>query len=70
MCVLCIFFIYLQPEQLEEIQEIIEMKVSHRKNIKRREERFGQKSNSLIGLNMGDASVIAPEEGDEEDPYG
>ena len=46
------------------------MKVSHRKNIKRREERFGQKSNSLIGLNMGDASVIAPEEGDEEDPYG
>ena len=60
---------FFQPEQLEEIQEIIEMKVGHRKNIKRRGERFGHTSNSLIGLNMGAADVIAPEEGDEEDPY-
>ena len=59
----------LQPEQLEEIQEIVEMKVSHRKNINRRKDRFGHESNSLIGLNMAAADVIAPEEGDEEDPY-
>ena len=64
-----LLLIFFQPEQLEEIQEIIEMKVGHRKNIKRRGERFGHTSNSLIGLNMGAADVIAPEEGDEEDPY-
>ena len=63
------YWFFFQPEQLEEIQEIIEMKVGHRKNIKRRGERFGHTSNSLIGLNMGAADVIAPEEGDEEDPY-
>ena len=45
------------------------MKVSHRKNINRRKDRFGHESNSLIGLNMAAADVIAPEEGDEEDPY-
>ena len=28
------------------------MKVSHRKNINRRKEKFGYESNSLIGLNM------------------
>ena len=28
------------------------MKVSHRKNINRRKEKFGYDSNSLIGLNM------------------
>ena len=62
-------YLDFQPEQLEEIQEIVEMKVSHRKNIKRRFDRFGHESNSLIGLNMAAADVIAPEEGDEEDPY-
>ncbi len=45
------------------------MKVSHRKNIKRRKEKFGYESNSLIGLNLGDAAVIAPGAEDEECPY-
>ena len=42
----------IQPDQLQEIKDIIEMKVSHRKNINRRKEKFGYDSNSLIGLNM------------------
>lgn len=46
------------------------MKVSHRKNIKRRKERFGIESNSLIGLDLeANANVIAPEDGDEENPF-
>ena len=52
----------LQPEQLEEIKDIIEMKVTHRRNIIKREARFGHKSNSTIGLDLGGAAanVIAP----------
>ena len=51
----------MQPEQLEEIKDIIEMKVTHRRNIIKREARFGHKSNSTIGLDLGAAAnVIAP----------
>lgn len=47
------------------------MKVAHRKNILRRKDKFGYESNSLIGLNLGDANVIAPEAADDEEdtPY-
>ena len=46
------------------------MKVAHRKNILRRKDKFGYESNSLIGLNLGDANVIAPDAEDEEEaPY-
>lgn len=45
------------------------MKVSHRKNIKRRKEKFGHESNSLIGLDMANASVIAPDVLEEEDLF-
>ena len=45
------------------------MKVAHRKNIKRRKDKFGYESNSLIGLDMGDPSVIAPGAEDEENPF-
>ena len=44
-----------QMDQLDEIKDIIEMKVSHRKNINRRRDRFGYESNSLIGLDLGSA---------------
>ena len=53
---------------MEEITDIIEMKVSHRKNINRRKDRFGYESNSLIGLDMANANVIAPD-ADEENPF-
>ena len=59
----------LQIDQLEEIKDIVEMKVAHRKNIKRRKDKFGYESNSLIGLDMGDPSVIAPGAEDEENPF-
>lgn len=58
-----------QNEQLDEIRDIIEMKVSHRKNIKRRQDRFGFESNSLIGLDLANANVIAPGAEDENDIF-
>ncbi len=62
-------FIEFQTDQLEEIKDIIEMKVSHRKNINRRRDRFGFESNSLLGLNMeAEANVMAPD-ADEENPF-
>ena len=62
----------LQVEQLEEIKEIIEMKVAHRKNIKRRTTKFGYESNSLIGLDMSAALIaqVAQEDDQEENPFG
>ena len=58
---------YFQPEQLEEIQDIIEMKVNHRKNIRRRKEKFGFESGSLVGLDLeANANVIAPDADDDE----
>jgi hypothetical protein len=61
----------LQIEQLDEIKEIIEMKVAHRKNIKRRKQKFGYESNSLIGLDMSDALIaqVAQEDDQEENPF-
>ena len=60
----------MSVEQLEEIKDIIEMKVSHRKNIKRRKDRFGYESNSLIGLDLANANVIAPDAEDDVNPFG
>ena len=37
---------------MEEINEIIEMKMTHRKNIERRKAKFGFDSVSKMGLNM------------------
>ena len=45
------------------------MKVSHRKNIKRRKTRFGYESNSLIGLDLADATVNSANQEDEENPF-
>ncbi len=48
------------------------MKVTHRRNIKRRKEKFGFESNSLIGLDLAGAAanVIAPDaDNDEENMY-
>ena len=61
------FLLFFQNEQLEEIDDIIEMKVGHRKNIKRRQDRFGYVSNSLIGLDIN-TSVVQMDE-DEENPF-
>ena len=60
-------YFFFQNEQLEEIDDIIEMKVGHRKNIKRRQDRFGYVSNSLIGLDIN-TSVVQMDE-DEENPF-
>merc|ERR1719510_1128375 len=61
----------MSEEKLEEIQDIIEMKVSHRRNIMKRKTKFGYESNSTIGANPGAlANVIAPDacvEDDEEE---
>lgn len=48
---------------MEEIKDIIEMKVTHRRNIKRRKDKFGFESNSTIGLDLAGAAanVIAPD---------
>ena len=43
------------------------MKVSHRKNIIRRKEKFGYESNSLIGLNISAAVVEAMQNEEEEE---
>merc|ERR1712141_426987 len=61
----------MSEEKLEEIQDIIEMKVSHRRNIIKREAKFGYESTSTIGANLGAlANVLAPDvcqEDEEED---
>jgi hypothetical protein len=61
----------MSEEKLEEIQDIIEMKVSHRRNIMKRKTKFGFESNSMIGANLGAlANVIAPDAcmDDDEEP--
>ena len=40
----------IQEEKLEEIQNIIEMKVAHRRNINKRRAKWGYESNSTIGM--------------------
>ena len=40
----------IQEEKLEEIQNIIEMKVTHRRNINKRRAKWGFESNSTIGM--------------------
>ena len=61
----------MSEEKLEEIQDIIEMKVSHRRNIVKRKTKFGYESGSTIGANLGAlANVIAPDacQDDEDEP--
>ncbi len=59
----------MSEDQLTEIKDIIEMKVTHRRNIKKRKEKFGYESNSLIGLDLAGAAanVLAPDVAEEED---
>ena len=59
---------FQQPEQLEEIDNIIDMKVSHRKNIDRRRKKFGYESNSMMGLNISAAEKMEAEMDDAPDP--
>ena len=59
---------YLEDEKVEEISEIIEMKITHRKNVDRRREKFGYESISKMGLNVAGADVI--QDSDEENPFG
>ena len=40
----------IQEDKLEEIQNIIEMKVTHRRNINKRRAKWGFESNSTIGM--------------------
>jgi len=42
------------------------MKVSHRKNINRRKEKFGYESNSLIGMNMTAAALAVQPDAEED----
>ena len=58
-----------QPEQLEEIKDIVDMKVAHRKNINKRKEKFGYESNSLIGLTMSAVEVLEAEAEEEAEAY-
>ena len=46
------FLFFEKTEQLEEIDDILEMKVSHRKKITRQRERFGIESHSILGLDV------------------
>ena len=55
----------MSEEQLEEIKDIIEMKVAHRRNIEKRKAKWGYESGSLIGMNLGATNVIAPDADDE-----
>ena len=58
---------------MTEIKDIIEMKVTHRRNINKRREKFGYESGSTIGLDLAGAAanVIAPDaEEDGPDPFG
>ena len=61
-------YFHFQDEQVEEIRDIIELKVIHRRNIIKRKAKWGFESNSLIGLDLaGAANVIAPDAVDDED---
>ena len=49
---------FLSADQLDEIEEIIEMKITHRKNIDRRRDKFGYESVSTMGIAVAGADVI------------
>lgn len=59
---------FLSDEKVEEINEIIEMKMTHRKNIDRRKAKFGFDSVSKMGLNMVGAAVVVPDASDGTEP--
>ena len=54
---------------MEEIKDIVDMKVAHRKNINKRKEKFGYESNSLIGLTMSAVEVLEAEAEEEAEAY-
>ena len=54
--------------KVEEINEIIEMKMTHRKNIERRKAKFGFDSVSKMGSNMVGAAVVVPDASDGTEP--
>ena len=56
----------MSESQLEEIKDIIEMKVAHRRNIDKRRVKYGYESQSLIGMNLGATNVICPDAADDE----
>ena len=63
---------YLEDEKVEEISEIIEMKITHRRNLERRKAKFGLESGSDLGKNLVCTQVINPDASDgspPEDPY-
>ena len=39
---------FLSDEKIEEINEIIEMKITHRKNIERRKAKFGYENHEML----------------------
>ena len=53
---------------MEEIKDIIEMKVTHRRNINKRKAKFGHDSTSTIGLNLGAAANVIAPDAEEDDP--
>ena len=57
----------MSEEQLEEIRDIIEMKVNHRRNIDKRRKKYGFESGSTIGMNLGASNVICPDAMMEEE---
>ena len=62
-CVVCMGGLHAN-----EYQDIIEMKVSHRRNIMKRKTKFGYESTSTIGANLGAlANVIAPDVCQDDD---
>jgi tetrahydromethanopterin S-methyltransferase subunit F len=58
----------MTDEKLDEIKSIVEMKVSHRRQIIKRKAKWGFESNSTIGLNLGGAagSILAEADAEEE----
>jgi len=63
---------YLEDEKVDEIEEITEMKITHRKNLERRKAKFGIESISELGKNLAGTDVLVPDSSDgsaPENPY-
>ena len=74
---------YLDDEKVDEISEIIEMKITHRRNLERRKAKFGYmikqkahynknnsrlESGSDLGKNLVCSQVINPDSSDDSPP--
>ncbi len=59
----------MTDEKLEEIKDIIAMKVTHRRNVEKRRAKWGYESNSTIGMGLAGAAgnIMAPDAEMEED---